>query len=358
MPYSAPKNSLSSTACESYNLISVLKFIFAFFIVAIHTRPLTFLDATADFILVDYICRAAVPFYFACSGFFFFRKIRFENGKIKKCKENSSRLRRYFLRILILYAVWSAVYLVYQLIRDFPSGITFAGVKGYLVSLFVGGTYFHLWYLLCLVYAIPALYLLLRLVKVSRLPIIAVLLWCVGAVTYAYGHLSSYFAPMGYICRAAEALGCLWTFLFRALPLLSVGVAVAKLRRLPASADLVLFVLCAIGLLGEVLFKRRVGSDDNYSYMFFTYPVAYFLFSLVERSSLFGKREMRSERYFRNMSTVIYCVHPLFLIILFGFSDNSGVISFVAVSLLSVVFSYLIVFLSRRKHFGFLKYVY
>lgn len=106
---------------EKYSLadrqtIDVFKMLCAILIVSIHIRPFLSFSKTLDFFEGDIVARIAVPFFYATSSFFFFGKILFsEQRKIIKCKENSLRLIKYLKRILLLYIIWSGIYLLWQI---------------------------------------------------------------------------------------------------------------------------------------------------------------------------------------------------------------------------------------------------
>lgn len=103
------------TKVQNLRGVDLAKFIFAILVVGIHTSPFEAYSEFGNFVFIDIISGLAVPFFFMTSCYFFFSKLTFENGKIKKCKENFSRFKKYFIRILILYLLWSAVYLIWQI---------------------------------------------------------------------------------------------------------------------------------------------------------------------------------------------------------------------------------------------------
>ena len=55
---------------KSYTGIDGFRFLAAFFIIAIHTSPLSSFSETGDFVLTRVFARVAVPFFFMTSGFF------------------------------------------------------------------------------------------------------------------------------------------------------------------------------------------------------------------------------------------------------------------------------------------------
>lgn len=57
---------------SNHTFIDIFKFIAALLVVAIHTTPLEDISAKGNFYFENMLCRIAVPFFFAASGFFFF----------------------------------------------------------------------------------------------------------------------------------------------------------------------------------------------------------------------------------------------------------------------------------------------
>lgn len=65
----------------NYSSLDIAKYICALLIIPIHVSPFTS-DSTLNFYFVNVLARIAVPLFFVISGFLFFRKITFSDGKI------------------------------------------------------------------------------------------------------------------------------------------------------------------------------------------------------------------------------------------------------------------------------------
>ena len=81
---------------KNYNALDLVKFILAFFVVAIHIDPFSpEVYEEAEFLNYysqQLVCRLAVPFYFAVSGFLVFAKIDIKNP-------DSSYIKKYCFKI-------------------------------------------------------------------------------------------------------------------------------------------------------------------------------------------------------------------------------------------------------------------
>lgn len=208
---------------HNYTSFDIAKLFCALLVIVIHTSPLAGCSAIADFYLTKVLAGIAVPLFFAMSGYLFFGKLILEDGKIKRCVENRSRLRNYLKRIGILYLTWSAVYLLYQLPQWHASGWWgLYVIKDYLVSFLLSGSYYHLWYLLALIYAVPLLYFLLTFVKKDKLVWICAAGWLVECLLYSYRWLGMEgVEPLKWLTSHFDILFCA---AFRAVPLLGIGV--------------------------------------------------------------------------------------------------------------------------------------
>jgi serine/alanine racemase len=95
---------------KQYIAIDLAKFLCSLLVVVIHTSPLKDVSEPACFVLDNILARVAVPLFFAISGFLFFGKLDYYNGKISGSKDNLRRLLFYCKRNTALYLGWSAVY--------------------------------------------------------------------------------------------------------------------------------------------------------------------------------------------------------------------------------------------------------
>ena len=92
---------------EKYNSIDLFKFLMACCVIAIHTQPFF---GCSNFLVkkvYDSIVNCAVPFFFMASGFLLAVKLKWPYS----LKENEVILKKYLVRIMKMYALWSLIYL-------------------------------------------------------------------------------------------------------------------------------------------------------------------------------------------------------------------------------------------------------
>lgn len=88
---------------NNYELIDILKFVCAIFVVMIHTEIMSDTNNTIQWYIMHTILRIAVPFFFIASGFLFGKKYLQDK---KKLKENSIKQIK---RLIIPFIFWSIV---------------------------------------------------------------------------------------------------------------------------------------------------------------------------------------------------------------------------------------------------------
>lgn len=151
---------------RKYNSLDICKLLMAFCVVAIHTHPLEHCTISIVNDVYDSFVRMAVPFFFLSSGFLLAQKFEASFTSSK----NIATVRKYLLKIIKMYVVWTVVYLPMALYHFISSG---TGVlKSVLIYIrgfvFIGEQYnsWQLWYLLSTIYALVFILILLYL-KIS-----------------------------------------------------------------------------------------------------------------------------------------------------------------------------------------------
>ena len=330
-------NTHTIRTAPGYPNIDIAKFICSFLIVFIHTAPLKNISEIADFFTAHVLARVAVPLFFAISGFLFFSKLEFENGKIAKTAANFKRMLRYWKSSAILYFGWSAFYIVFAQIPLWYR-IGWWGtyvIKDCICSIFFTGSYYHLWYLLTLVYAIPILFFVLQRVNWRAVGILSVFLWLCECLVYSYSWLGIDGIPLfGFV---NSRLPILLHTTFRAIPLLVTGLVLSQWKpNMKGASSLwaaaIAFLLCAAE---ATILRFFTPNSGMYSYLFFT-PFLAFTCLLV----LIGENRQISVPHpwvLRKSSLVIYCVHPIIINHLNHLGVTAGIPLFFATTVLSLL---------------------
>ena len=309
--------------------LDIAKFLASLAVIAIHCPP--FPNGSTGAMIADMVSRMAVPLFFAISGFLFFEKIRFINGKVEACPENIARLRKYIRRIGVQYCLWSAIYILYHVPGWYQSG--WWGlyiIKDCMISFFCTGVHYHLWYLPALMIAIMVLYMLLSWFKVNHLLFICTALWL---ILYASGQ----YADWAFFCQPVVSwiirrLSIWWSMLFCAVPLLYAGVL--NVKGLCSSRGSIYGVLVAAVLyVTEVVVLRTCNPAGNTAFVLTTPVLTFFVLSSLlssnSQSSLTSSIQRKASEY-------IYFIHPIVAGLLSVERLSDGFIRYTAVSSISV----------------------
>ncbi|MDR7079133.1 serine/alanine racemase [Neobacillus niacini] len=343
------------------NAVDVMKFICAILVVIIHAPPLYSYNETANFILVEIIARIAVPYFFVCAGYFFFKKINMQNEKIEKNITNFNSVKKYIIHLLTIYAFWTVFFLLWWVPLWYKGGyLTFANMKGYVISIFISGSYFHLWYIVALIYGMVFTFLLLRFVQMKVVIATAVIFYLIGTFAYSYSWIFNDNILVENFIKIYDSLGSVSVGFFRTFPYLLMGIVFAKYRiKITLTLSAILSVICLILVGLEVLLLDTSGGS-RFSYVLLTGFTVFFIFNTVSKINL-----NNSTLYplLRKMSSIIYFVHPMFINInglIFSqyFSNKNSAILFCSVIVCVMLFSIGLIHLSQAKQFNKLKSVY
>ena len=310
-----------------YNVIDFVKLIFAIFVIDIHTQPLANINSNVDFILTNIICRIAVPFFIVCSGYFMGKKCEYVEERVIPDKQY---IKGQFIKILKLYLIWSMVYLFISIYNWKKIGCfsAFAFVD-WGIGFFTKGSYYHLWYLISLLYAIPLVYFIMKKVKKNFFGAIMIALYIIQVIVYAYRFIIP--ESLSSILKSCDYFECPFVAITRVLPFLLLGIIISQEKndKNPAIMCLANFVLLII----EVCLLKS-NNQEAFSYVLFTLPTSYYLFKMVLKIGENG--HIGAHKIFRS-STFLYCVHPVFIWFMSEFFEIDNQWMFILTVILSVV---------------------
>ena len=317
--------------------IDLFKFISSILIIGIHTNLFVDINDTLNFAVVDIICRLAVPFFAVCSGYFLSKSLAKNEYVAKPIKKQEWKLIK-------LYALWAVLYLAYSIPIWIKSGwMSFGAFKDYALATVTQGCHYHLWYLISLIYALPLFYLCVRFIKNRKLLfVIMIVLYIIKALSYGYSPWLPGFMQSAF--QIGNKFSALFDAVFLLLPLLLLGFFITHHKisfKFSLSGFLVSFILLPVEA-----FTLKVFGQESVSFIFMTFPTAYFLFSLI--SQLDWKLNGKVCSVLGASSLMIYCFHPM-IVELFIDIVPSSIILFVIVTVLSVVASMVIAKIKSKK---------
>lgn len=324
-----------------YTNLDVAKFVCALLVVIIHTDPLSALSEIAGFYLKDVFARTAVPLFFAISGFLFFGGLDFHDDRIRNSSENRKRLAKYVKRVAGLYLIWSLVYILLSLPGWYRAGWWGINVvRDCIISVLLKGGHYHLWYLLALVYAVPVLYAIMCLISRRTLSTVIGCFWLCECLVYSYSWTG--IDRIAVVQFISQRVPIAFDALFRAVPLLAVGAVCAVPSASGKAKEWGVKLAASAGLCAAEasLLYFMISNADRYSYLLATPLMAYCAMRFLTYS-----RQIRisgkNAKLLRNMSLSIYCIHPFVITIMMACHVPEGLFMWLAVTLISIVISYL-----------------
>lgn len=336
---------------KNYTAVDIAKYVSALLVVCIHTYPLYDLSPTANTILIQAICRIAVPFFFVVSAFLFFSKIDPAAGAHDA--QNRGMLTHYLRRLALLYGVWSVLYLPYTFLLWRADGFSFAFVLRWLFDCFFNGSYYHLWFLPALMLGTIIVYWLYTTFSLRKGMLVTAILYGIGMLMNVYGSvlaqiplIDSLYALYIRIFTTAR------NGLFFAPVFLYAGIYLKEYPNVYNKKDYLLGIVSFYGalLLEEGLAYLCGVMQDLTSMYLMLVPLTYFLVGAllqVQRAPSYLCR------FLRQSSLLIYVSHILFAMPLLALFPDHHLFVYAAVIVCAQLLAVIIIALSNR--FSWLK---
>ena len=312
--------------------LDLMKFIMALLVVGIHTEPFGFniwLDRGYGI-----ITRACVPFFFITRGYLFFIK---EKDPVK-----------YLKRIFILYAVWSIVFLPFDL--PLLSTMTPGEI---LVRYLWNGNGHGLWYLCGTLTGFIITYTLSRYLKPKTVLTIGIVFLVIGCMKSTWAPLFSSLLHVNIPDFLGSRNG-----LFYGFPYLSLGLYIAKTPPQGKQKDLrkifLLLIVSLFALIIESLVFVIIYNTSARILWISVLPFAYGLFLLGNNLEINLSKDI--SLFVRKTSTLIYVSQYVFILLLEPYLK--GIPLFFATIFITISFAAIVIKLSEHKPFRWLKWIY
>ena len=351
---------------KNFNSFDLAKFVCAILVVMIHIEPFGVqktnnIFSNINFFLQDGLCRIAVPLFFIFSGFFLYRKTTFNKFSFEPSK-------KYLIHIFRLYLIWSLIYLPLQIseILGHSSGILY-GIAEYIKKFIFIGSYNHLWYLNALLWSVTIISFLLSK-KWSPKKIL-----CVSAVFYIFGVLGDAYygviSPFFDVPFVGKILSLYFQIfyttrngLFFGFFFVSLGMILSnKDILLSKNKNLFLLIVSILMLLVEVFLLNKLNMAKDYNVCLFIIPASLYIFLYLKTIKL---KDSKKYIFFRMLSSIIFYSHMWILKLAITFSYFIGIglrntpLLFLIVLLVTILIAIIIIKLSAKKGFRWLKHFY
>lgn len=347
-----------------YNSFDMAKLICSILVVMIHIAPFgqqtdTNILTYMNFGLRQCLCRIAVPLFFVFNGFFLYRKMPLENFSPKHSK-------KYLLHILKLYILWSLIYFPIKLVEILknPKGII-CGFAGYFKNLICVGSYTHLWYLNALLFAVALIsFLLYKKWTPKKILLTSSLFYIIGLLGDGYYGIISpllQFPFVGEIINiyfkifSTTRNGLFFAFFFVSLGMILSNKEIIISRK----KSLFLLIVSLFMLFIEVFILTYFGIAKDRNILLFTIPSAVFCFLFLKTIHL-----KDSKIDIRKISSLIFYSHLWVLkavsecLKVLGMHIKNTPLLFITVLAVTVFASHVIIKISNKKYFRWLKTLY
>lgn len=142
--------------------IDYFKLFLCVLVMTIHLQPILSMPSLIGWLISNGFSRIAVPLFFIINGYYLQKH---------STLDSSNQTCKYLKRLLVIFLVWSFIYL---------AGFFNESAVKYIITDFIMGIY-HLWYLSALIVAVIFLYYLRKIIKRDiAIFILALILYCIG----------------------------------------------------------------------------------------------------------------------------------------------------------------------------------
>jgi len=295
-----------------------------------------------------------VPLFFLSSGYFLCGK-----------ENDSAKFAKYIKRLAISYIAWTVLHSP-QVYLDFfcdGRGIIYDTLNFVRYFLFYG-SYQQLWFFPALITAAVLIFISKRILKMSD-----ALMVTISAVLYFLGtFLGNTLDYLKLLPFAGKLLtfysNTFFTFrngVFFGFFFVASGYVIAKnAKRITNRLYILPATLFFAMMFSEGLLIRLLGLTDALDMTFFLAPTAIFAF-LDLLFAVPPKINKLNSVYFRNCSAFIFGAHMIVSAAINAAADAfsvlrlSPLLHYIAVIVISTLLGFAVAFVSRKKHFGFLK---
>lgn len=340
---------------KNFYFLDCMKFLMSLIVIFLHTNILTNYDISVKLLICKIFGRMVVPIFFMTSGYLLFRKFKDDDEYNKKI------IKRYLTRLTKLYILWSILYIPFILHTD-QQKITLKYIILKIWRTIVETSYYQLWYFPALIFGVFLVYILLKYIKVEKILILSIVFYVIGLFGQTYYGVIENIEILNKIFNKYTSLfmttrnGLFMGFFF-----VTLGLYFSKKKIVIKFKNAMLgFVLSTIAMTIELLLVSRADWIYNDVTFIFLIPSTFFLFYLITHVKL---KERECYIYLRESSTLIFCVHKMFIdiyTVLFRKLEMSinDLSMFIIVAISSIVFSFIVIYLVRKKDIKILKNLY
>ena len=356
------KNTLPAGRAENakqYYGLDVMKTVMAVLVIVIHRSP--FRLGLAAFTAQNIFGRLAVPFFFAAAGLLFFRPAQ-DGGK----KTNAACFR-YIKRLVLLYAVWTLLYMPAAAYRfDFETYGVIKFFLNYAKRSLLEVSIIHLWYLLALIVAVCIVFVLSKKLGYGTILILSTGVYALYLLTTEFNSLAIKIPLFELFQKAVEQfpVAGIKNGVFIGFVFVASGAFIANRKfTMPGVLKWSLLSVSILLVAAEALGRRYFGQTEYLNAAVFHVPATCLLLltasqaQLKERKIYLAMRQTNSLIYFAHLLVITEWYKLIFADTALEQLSKVPVVFFAFTFCYTLVFSFAVIWLEEKKPFGFLKYI-
>lgn len=287
---------------NTHNIIlDIAKLICAFLIVGIHTNLFWESNVELNFLFVQVLPRIAVPFFFMISSYFFAKGI--EKREEKQRKEYVRKKITYLIKLYIQITI---VYIIVLFIKG-DINITWSTMGHHITTFFARGSYYHLWFLIALIYN-TILYNKLR--KYNKIIfLISILCYVLGILFHSYRFIIQENSLFRWLFNHSYLYDTFRGIVTYAFPFYWLGVIIARIKPIDKKTVKIGMIVSIILFFIEIYTLHNFNYNKSYTITIFLYPMCFFVFyqlTMIQRTS-----NLKID--LGKISLLIYLLHPLMI---------------------------------------------
>lgn len=286
------------------NSIDIARLFAAILVIAIHTQAITWFPGRANG-NIQILARVAVPFFFCTSGYFL------QKGYTWK---GCSAIADAIWKIIKIYAPVSLVYFAFMYLQS--PALLREPKKWMLIDFLFNGSYYHLWYMVGIIYSTAMIYLLCKLKLTKMLLPLALFCYGLGLLGTSYYGIGSRLPLMSTLFDSEWFLSIRRIFLM-GFPFTALGWIISENTtrlRLAGRRLLLMTVLTGVFFVAEIIAVTITGLSKTVVITVFLYPLLYLLFQICLAYPLSEKSELALSC--RDTADFTYFWHPIVILAL------------------------------------------
>ena len=277
--------------------IDTVKLIASFMIVAIHVYPLESINSNLDYIFTRILFRIAVPTFLMITGYFV----------LPKTSSNVNYLKNYTKKILKLYIISIGLYIPLNIYMGYFNN---NNLLIFVKDVFLNGTFYHLWYFPALLLGIWIDYFLIKIKNHKIIFFIVLILFFIGLFGDSY---YNFISDISFFKKIYMHIFTIFDYTRNGLFYAPIFIYIGYLfnfsyQKKSYFSRIILLIISIILLLIEGIILYFYNIPRHNSMYIFLIPTSIFLFSIIL------KNKTTRNIIYKNLSTWIYILHPLFIV--------------------------------------------